>query len=57
MDVDVVDLGIGEKAIDDGRDVGSLRNPRIALMSSGVQPSPVGSVKCVPLSVSTMWTL
>jgi hypothetical protein len=28
----------------------------IRLMSAGDQPSPVGSVKCVPLSVSTVWT-
>jgi hypothetical protein len=26
-------------------------------MSSGVQPSPVGSVKWVPLSVNTVWIL
>ena len=30
----------------------STFSARIALMSSGVQPSPEGSVKCVPLSVS-----
>src|SRR4028119_2246332 len=29
----------------------------MALMSSGVQPSPVGSVKCVPLSVSPVLIL
>jgi hypothetical protein len=58
-------LGFGEAMIDIVTDAskfegmspeGLLRSIK-ALISTGLQLAPVGSVKCKPLSVRTVWVL